>query len=178
MLSGLMSNLAMSVPGLPPVCQLTQLSRDHAADLTDLVRARGTFFQRSETNTKEILGTLSAPNSTGLAGPPASGTTGACYLCSPSTVCSTSGAVPGSVHQSARPNRRGLATTLLTAGERYGQTLPAPDDAYLKVESFGGDREIRRLWPNAGCERHRVFADARGTSSARLHGPDRSLASV
>ena len=47
------------------------------------------------------------------------------------------------------PNRRGLATTLLTAGERYGQTLPAPDDAYLKVESFGGDRGSGRLWPNA-----------------------------
>ena len=70
----------MSVPGLPAGLRLTQLSRDHAADLTDLVRAKElTFFQRSETNTKEILGTLSAPNSTGLAGPPASGTTGACW---------------------------------------------------------------------------------------------------
>lgn len=64
-----MSNLAMSVPGLPAGLRLTQLSRDHAADLTDLVRAKElTFFQRSETNTKEILGTLSAPELDGTRG--------------------------------------------------------------------------------------------------------------
>ncbi|MCO5301046.1 MAG: GNAT family N-acetyltransferase [Candidatus Nanopelagicales bacterium] len=155
-----MSNLAMSVPGLPAGLRLTQLSRDHAADLTDLVRAKElTFFQRSETNTKEILGTLSAPE--------LDGTRGTAGVWDDGRLLAAMLAFNGLQHERGlyldlfisphAPNRRGLATTLLTAGERYGQTLPAPDDAYLKVESFGGDREIRQALAERGYERHRVY---------------------
>ena len=64
-----MSNLAMAVTGLPAGIRLAQLRREHVAELTELVRAKELrFFGRSETNTTEILGTLSAPELGGTRG--------------------------------------------------------------------------------------------------------------
>ena len=49
--------------------------------------------------------------------------------------------------------------------------LPAPDDAYLKVESFGGTGRSGRLWPNAATNATGFTCGCAWTSSARLHGP-------
>ncbi len=155
-----MSNLAMAVTGLPSGVRLAQLRREHVGELTELVHAKEQhYFGRSETNTQEILGTLSAPE---LGGP--RGTAG---LWEGDRLVAALLAFNGLQHErglyldlfigESASDRELLAARLIEAGERYGATLSAPSGAQVKVESFAGDEQTEAVLAERDYERHRVY---------------------
>jgi len=155
-----MSNLAMAVTGLPAGIRLAQLRREHVAELTELVHAKELrFFGRSETNTTEILGTLSAPE--------LGGTRGTAGLWDGDRLVAAMLAFNGLEHErglyldlfisESAADREVLAACLLEAGERYGSTLTAPPGAQVKVESFAGDEQTEAVLAEREYQRHRVY---------------------
>lgn len=155
-----MSNLAMSVTGLPVGIRLTQLSDEHVPALTALVHGKElAYFGRSETNEQEILGTLKAPEldgTRGTAGLWEDGRLVAALLAFNGLELERGLFLELFVSPSA-PDRGLLADCLLAAGERYGRTLPAAPGAYVKVESYGGDTEVQQVLSERGYEQHRVY---------------------
>lgn len=150
----------MSVTGLPAGMRLSQLTDEHVPALTALVHGKeSTYFGRSETNEREILGTLKAPE--------LDGTRGTAGLWDDGRLVAAMLAFNGLEHERGLfldlfvdpcASARGTLTDcLLAAGERYGQTLPTRPGAHVKVESFGGDAEVEQVLSERGYERHRVY---------------------
>lgn len=170
-----MSHLAMYVMGLPAGLTVTELTDEHVPDITALVRAKElAYFERSETNEPEILGTLKAPDLDG-----SRGTTG---VWEDGELVAAMFAFNGLEHERGlfldtfiapyARNRQQLAQCLLRAGERYGETLSAPAGSFVKAESFAGDTEVETSLSDRGYERHRVYLRMRLDFEEPVGQPD------
>ena len=159
-LSGRVSNLAMYVTGAPAGLRLTQLDTSHTGALSRLVTDMElAFFDRSETNEPEILGTLQAPElygSRGTAGLWDGSELIAAALAFDELPHGGGLYLELFVHPDATQRTR-IADRLLEAAETYGGTLPAPADDWVKSEEFRGDGDVGEAFRERGYEQHRVY---------------------
>lgn len=154
------SNLTMYVTGLPTGLRVTQVEDAHLSRVTGLLGAMELeFFHRSESNDKETLGALRAPELHG-----ARGTTAvwqdddlvAVALAYEDFLHGRALHVDLFIHPQAY-QRQAIATRLLAAAEAYACTFESPQDAQLKTESFTGDRDVEEAFAQAGLQSHRVY---------------------
>ncbi|HRY10965.1 MAG: GNAT family N-acetyltransferase [Actinobacteria bacterium] len=155
-----MSNLAMKVTGLPPGLRATQVDDPHVPAVTALLTAKEmAFFGRSDSNDKETLGALRAPELHG-----ARGTTAvwqdqeliAVLLAYEDFERCRDLYLDMFIHPLAA-HRQELASALLAAAAAYAREYDVPPQAWLKMESFHGDEQIEAALHAAGYRTHRVY---------------------
>lgn len=154
------SNLAMHVTGLPPGLRVTQVADEHLRRVTGLIRALETAcFGRSDSNDKETLGTLRAPELHGTRGTAALWQDDqlVAVLLAYEEFERTQALYMDMFIAADAVGRQHIASRLLAAAGSYARDFEIPTGATLKVESFGGDGEVEAALRAAGYETHRVY---------------------
>lgn len=150
----------MKVTGLPPGLRATQVDDPHVPAVTALLTAKEmAFFGRSDSNDKETLGALRAPELHG-----ARGTTAvwqdqeliAVLLAYEDFERCRDLYLDMFIHPLAA-HRQELASALLAAAAAYAREYDVPPQAWLKMESFHGDEQIEAALHAAGYRTHRVY---------------------
>lgn len=150
----------MHVTGLPSGMRVTQVEDAHLSRVTAVVTAMETaFFNRSDSNDKETLGALRAPELHGARGTAAvwhDGELVAVALAYEDFTRSQALLIDMFIAPHA-PQRGRIATRLVAAAESYAMSFPVPHGALLKLESFRGDAEVEEALRARGLETHRVY---------------------
>lgn len=150
----------MHVAGLPSGLRVTQVEDAHLSRVTAVVTAMETgFFNRSDSNDKETLGALRAPELHGARGTAAVWQDDELVAVALAYEDFTrSHALFMDLFITPHAAQRGqIARRLLAAAESYAMTFDVPPGATLKVESFRGDDEVETALRDAGFETHRVY---------------------
>lgn len=150
----------MHVTGLPAGLRVTQVEDAHLSRVTGVIASMETgFFSRSDSNDKETLGALRAPELHGARGTAA--------VWQDDELVAVALAYEDFAHGQAMymdlfitpevAGRPQIAARLLAAAESYAATFDVPAGATLKLESFRGDGEVETVLRAAGFETHRVY---------------------